>query len=138
MSCRERVSGGSSSKAVYAVDPHFAPQNCSRAYSTSNPSCLLITPETWRELYDFATGSGLRLVFGFNIVYGECCHGHCTGHCDGQNCHASDECRGWDSSNTRAMLQHMKETGRVPAGVLLGNEEANEVLPCRAHDLCWV
>ena len=41
-------------------------------------------------------------------------------------------------SNTEAMLRHMKETGRVPAGVLLGNEEANEVLPCRAHDLRWV
>jgi hypothetical protein len=30
-----RISGGSSSSAVYGVDPHFAPSNCSSRYNVA-------------------------------------------------------------------------------------------------------
>ena len=115
-----RISGGSSSKAVYGVDRHYAPSNCSSVYdpwssrNASKRQCLLVTDSKWSEIYAFAQVTGSRLVFGFNIVYGECCKGHCTGHCADDCASANATCQSWDPSNTFAMLQHMKDSGQVP------------------------
>ena len=142
-----RVGGGDEDKTLYGVGD-YAPRNCSSAYdpwtvrNASVADCMRVTPARYAELFAFAAAAGLRLVFAFNPLYGLCCHGACLGHCDRPGGEAAKPlpgpagcgagpCRPWDSSNTEAMLQHMKATAQVPWAVQLGNEQGNGIAPYR-------
>ena len=124
-----RISGGAVDICVYQADPSYAPLNCSDHYdpwrvrNESEANCLLVTAEKYTQLFTFAKLTKTRLIFGFNINYGECCGFSCAGHCNGT---CDGPCRDWDPSNAMAMLKQMKSENQVPYGVLLGNEEANQ------------
>jgi len=139
-----RVGGGDEDKQLYAVGD-YAPRSCSSDYdpwsvrNASVANCVKVTPSRYAELYGFAAKARLRLVFAFNPFYGYCCHSACLGRC-GSRARAEagkppppigcpGPCRPWDSSNTEAMLQHMRDTMQVPWGVQLGNEQGNGLAP---------
>jgi hypothetical protein len=125
-----RVGGGDEDKCIYGVGD-WAPKNASSEYNPwtvrnkTAANLMLVTPERYAELAEFARSADLRLIFAFNIFYGVCCHAAFAGHCNGDY----STCRKFDVSNAEAMLSHMKSTGAVPWAVQLGNEGGNGIAP---------
>jgi hypothetical protein len=154
-----RIGGGDEDKQVYGVGDFAPSNCSEvydpwTVRNSSAINCRKVTPQRYAALYQFAQAAGLRLIFAFNPFYGYCCHSACLGHCDllaqtrmeqlprvdvipnrPRQAHpppppgCRGPCKSWDSSNTEAMLRHMKATAQVPWAVQLGNEQGNGIAP---------
>ena len=88
----------------------------------------------WEAILRFCHTAGCKVLWDVNIMYGSCCSrlpasenmGYMTGHCGDTPIMKTAECRPWDSSNARALLEYTHALPRPIADVVYGFELGNE------------